>query len=115
MSDAKTLTRQEHIAILVKLYGIVTERLKLIDGELAAHRIAFDLTKAALLQEGFLPQGGHFLDEALAAARRSPALHESLKRTYDIPLERFRALDAKFQTEEKLWELFSNNSTDLIQ
>lgn len=109
MSDSKTLTQQEHMTLLIKLYKIIAERLKNLSLEVGAYQLALGAWKVAL------PQDAQPLDEALTAARRNAGLRERLRQEYDIPLERFLALDAQFQTEEKLWELFSKNSTGLIQ
>ena len=105
----QTLTRREHLAVLTRLLKVVIPRIKGLHAELRAYETAIAAIKTAL------PQRAPLLDESLAAARRSPVLQEKLRQEYDIPLERFLALDAQSQTEDEMWKLFPKNATDLIQ
>jgi hypothetical protein len=107
--DKPTLTRQEHIAVLAKVLTEAIKQIRNLSLEVGAYQLALGAWKFAL------PQHAQPLNEALAAARRNDGLRERLRQEYDIPLERFLALDAELQTEAEILRLLQKNLNKWVQ
>jgi hypothetical protein len=107
--DKPTLTRQEHIAVLAKVLTEAIKQIRSLSLEVGAYQLALGAWKVVL------PQDARPLDAALTAARHDAVLQERLRQEYDIPLERFLALDAELQTEAEILKLLQKNPNKWVQ
>jgi hypothetical protein len=71
--------------------------------ELRAYEMTLASLKAALGRD--YPDFPALADGALTTARQSPVLHETMRKQYDEPLERFLQQVSEAETDEKVEEL----------
>jgi hypothetical protein len=85
------------------LLRIVFSELKKRHTELRAYQMAFAALKESLKHNH--PDFPALADGALTVARVSPALHETMRQQYDVPLEKFLEQVSQAETDEEVEKL----------
>ncbi len=92
------------------LIQTIISEFKKMGTELAAYEMTFANLKEALKRD--YPDFVALADGSLAGARVSPALHETIRQRYDVPLEMFLAQVSQAETEEEVERLLLEMPTN---
>jgi hypothetical protein len=92
------------------LIQTITGEFKKMRTELLAYEMTFTALKEALKRD--YPDFVALADGSLAGARVSPALHETIRKQFDVPLEMVLAQVSRAETEEEVERLLLEMPTN---